>query len=128
MANKHDTDYIDVPATYSRFDAFQSGDYYEDTVQDRGELYSVDFNSDGMKGHASRANPWIALLLTPTIMAVTPMFRLTCLYLMPLKRLMLGGFFSGMSVDRQWPQSDSTNQPISASTSMMQNVNSQRLP
>jgi hypothetical protein len=29
----------------------------EDTVQDRGELYRVDFNSEEMKGRAFRANP-----------------------------------------------------------------------
>jgi hypothetical protein len=61
----------------------------EDTVQDRGELYRVDFNSDEMKGRASRTNPRIALLLTPTIKAVTPMFRLSCSCMMPLKRWML---------------------------------------
>jgi hypothetical protein len=58
MMEEHEVDFIDIPATDVRYNAFLNGDC-EKTVRHGGEIFSVDFEAEAMKGRASRANPWI---------------------------------------------------------------------
>ena len=53
----HCFEYLDLPFTPARFDALDEEDY--DYVEDRGDIYRVDFDPDAMKVAASSARPFV---------------------------------------------------------------------